>query len=350
MRWSRIVTVAALFCAVAGCHGHGSEVASGGEPAWLVLRVDAVNVAPSHPGNVPWDGPVPQPSDGAECGLLGLAGTLLANPIAGKGAEYLCRIGTRPRQQERDPSAPDLVVTLAAGTTAHYRTYTAPDTFYHVFQSEFVVPTNAIPPDGLTLMVLDRDGDQQPEVIGAVRLDRTRLVQAALSGPLLVLGDPAGGLQRLDLVVSPYGQPVETSQTSMDVRNGTVPAQLRPIRAGEVLEVRATGQYRVGSFYDRWIGPAGYPGGGPDGYNFKNEPFRSAPHGSGLAMVGSSDAKMGLVVAPCAHAVSRVAGPLVLGINDVDPANNQGSAQFTVQVRAPSPAEWMNAMTEPCAP
>lgn len=345
----RALVPAALLLVAAGCGGHGSEWPEGGEPPWLVLRVDAVNVMPYHAGtSIPWDGAVPQPTDGAECGLLGLAIGFI-NPIAGKGANYLCQLEARPSQREHDPSAPDLVVAIAAGTAAPYQTYTARDTFYHVFRSEFILPTEAIPADGLTLTVVDRDGGGQPEVIGAVRLERGQLVEAALSSAMLVLSDGSGGLQRLELVVRGSSQQIEEADANMDVRSGTVAAQMRPIRAGEVLEVAAGGRYRVGSFYDQWLDPRGYPGGGPQGYNFENEPFKSAPHGSGLVMVGKGDAKIGRVVAPCARFMSRVAGPLVVGINDAEPENNEGSAQFAVRVRAPSAEEWLGASAQPCA-
>jgi hypothetical protein len=257
-------------------------------------------------------------------------------------------MGNRPRQQEHDPTAPDLVVALGAGTATSYQTHTAGDSFYHVFHSEFIVPTDAIPPDGLLLTVLDRDGGQS-EVIGVLRLDRAQLIDAARSTPLLTLRDPRGGLTRLELVVSAPAGSVETATTPMDIRAGTQAARLRPIRAGEVLDVSAVGRYQVGSWHDRWINPRGFPGGDLRSYNFEIEPFRSAPHGSGLALVGSGDARVGQVVAPCARFVSRASGPLVIGINDTEPGNNEGSVQFTVQVRAPSAAEWLGAQTGPCS-
>ena len=76
-------------------------------------------------------------------------------------------------------------------------------TFFHVFRSEFVVPTGAIPPEGLSLTVIDRDRPSA-EYIGNVRVGRQQLVGTALSSqPLLILSDPAGGLLRLEVVVSP---------------------------------------------------------------------------------------------------------------------------------------------------
>lgn len=273
----------------------------------------------------------------------------MIHPILGKGANFLCRMDTRSPQREQDPSAPDLAVLVSAGTSATYTTYTARDTFYHVFRSEFVVPIGAIPPEGLSLTVIDQDRPRV-EVIGNVRVSRQQLVGTALSAqPWLVLRDAAGGLQRLDLVVSPYTQGIEGVQTTMAARAGTISAPFRSIRAGEIVEFAAAGSYRVGGYYDAWLDPRGYPGGGPRQYNFETEPFRSAPHGSALALLGSGDAKQGFVVAPCTTVVSKAGGPVLLGVNDNEPSNNEGQLQFSVRVRPPTANEWMNQQTGPCA-
>src|SRR5262245_47873634 len=87
-------------------------------PAWLGLRVDTVTVAPTRSdGRTTWDGPEPRATnDGALCALVGIAGGLLVSPIGGKGAEVLCRaLETKPRQQQQDPTLPDLFVMLYAG-------------------------------------------------------------------------------------------------------------------------------------------------------------------------------------------------------------------------------------------
>lgn len=339
----------AVLALASACHPSGAASPSSGDPQWLVLRVDTVQVAPTRAGtSSPWDIPAPESSHGAECALLGIAGTFLLSPIAGKGAEYLCTIGARPHQQEQDPSAPDLVVGLGAGAATNYQTYTARDSFYHVFRSEFLVPTDAIPPEGLLLTVFDRDGAQS-EIIGALRLQRTQLVDALHANPLLTLGDPSGGLTRLELVVSAHDAQAESLTVPMDSRAGTIAPTFRPIRAGEILDIKATGQYKIGGFlHPKSIDPRGYPDGEARSYNFENEPFQSAPHGSGLAMVGMGDAKMGQSVAPCTRFVSRVSGPLMVGINDTDPTNNEGSAQFAIQTALPSAAEWLGAQTTNC--
>jgi hypothetical protein len=119
----------------------------------------------------------------------------------------------------------------------------------------------------------------------------------------------------------------------------------RNIRAGEIVEVAASGQYKV-SRASPWIDPRGYPGGSKTG-NFEIEPFKSGPHGSALALVGQGDAKMGAVAAPCARFVAPVSGPLVVGINDAAPHDGEGSAQFQVRVTAPAQNEWLEARTSP---
>lgn len=333
-----------------GFTGCGEPQVPGSSGAgWIIVRVEAVSAAPTHPGTqVHWDGPAPDKSSDMECGLLGLA-VGFVNPIAGKGANFICNVASTPPQRERDPRAPDLAVVLRASQEAGYQTHTVPDAFYHVFQNEFLIPLDAIPPDGLLLSVIDRDGPTEYETIGAVRLMRQTLEDAIRSPTsLLSLTDPLGGLQRIDLVLRPYGPGGDEAHSAMNANSGTTAASIRPIIAGEVVEIAAAGKYRIGSWNDTWIGPAGYPGGGPRGYNFKFEPFRSAPHGSGLSIIGKGDSRMGVVVAPCAAFVARTGGQLVVGINDDDPGNNEGTIQFDFVVRSPTPSEWTSQQTFGC--
>jgi hypothetical protein len=346
-RGIRIFLPLGLLLGFTGCGE--PQVPGSSDAGWIVARVEAVSAAPFHPGTqVPWDGPAPDSSSGMECGLIGLA-VGLVHPIAGKGADFICSMASTPPQRERDPRAPDLAVVLRASQETGYPTPTARDTFYHVFQSEFLIPLGAIPPEGLLLSVIDRDGPAEFETIGAVRLTRGALEDAIhTSAPLLSLADPLGGLQRIDLVLRPYGSGGEEARSTMNAKSGTTAASIRPIIAGEVVEIAAAGKYRIGSWNDAWIGPAGYPGGGPRDYNFKFEPFRSAPHGSGLAIVGKGDSRMGVVVAPCAAFVARAGGPLMVGVNDDEPGNNDGTIQFDFNVRSPTPSEWTSQQTFGC--
>jgi hypothetical protein len=357
MAWRRAIlwTGAVALLGLSGCRPSHHQwqqqfaPASGQEPPWLILRVDTVRVSPTRPGTTQtWDGPAPTPSDGAECGLLGIAVGLIY-PVAAKGAALLCKVASRPEHQERDPSAPDLAVLLTAGAGMAYETQTAKDATYAVFRREFVVPTGAIPPDGLALDVIDRDGASF-DVIGSVRAFRRDLVSVALSQrPLMVLRDPRGGLEEMQIVVTPYAPPQpEVVQASMDAQEGTLELPFRAVRAGEVIEIRASGRYQVGNWNDEVIDPRGYPGGKLKQYNFKPQPFTDAPHGSGLAIVAAG-ARQGIVVAPCATSVARVSGPLLVGVNDEDPKNNRGPLQFSVTVRPAIPEEWVVQQAAGCS-
>jgi hypothetical protein len=324
----------------------GARPLAGGEPPWLMLRVEAAGVSSLRPGTqLPWD-PAPDANDGAECGLLGLNASP-SQPVLGRGAEYLCQFDSRTPAQRRDPSAPDLIVLLSGGG-ATYQTYTAWDTVAHVFQAEFVIPVGAIAPEGLSVIVRDRDGARY-EDIGIRRLSREQLVRTALSSsPLIALGEQRSGLERLDVSVYPH-QPAETNAPAgMDARAGMIAAPIRPIRAGEVVEITASGQYRTGNYLEPWIGPNGYSSESPVGFNFSNEPFQLSPHAAAIALVGNGDSRAGMVVAQCVRFVSTVGGPLVLGINDAEPRNNQGQLTFAVRVVNPTPDEWWHGQTGPC--
>jgi hypothetical protein len=278
--------------------------------------------------------------------ILGLAAGVLVTPAAGKGVALLCHMEARPRPRDDDPQAPDLAVVFHAGTETVYATSTARNALHHVFGEEFVVPIEAVPPEGLQIQVLDRDRD---ETVGTMRLDRRQLVDAALPPQhLLTLKDTSGGVQQLELIVTPYAHGPTEARATMSAQEGTKVVEKLRVRAGEVVGVAATGRYQIGSHNNAWLDPRGYPGGGPRSYNFENEPFRSSAHGSALAILGTGDARQGLSVAPCATAVARVGGHVVVGVNDTDPGNNKGTLEFTVTVRPPTATEWLEQRTSPC--
>jgi hypothetical protein len=113
----------------------------------------------------------------------------------------------------------------------------------------------------LSIDVLDRDGSTS-ELLGNVRVRRHQLLATALaSPPVLRIDDAPGGLQQLDLVVTLHGAGVEETWASVEARRGVAEAPLRPLRAGEVVEVSALGRYRIGTLHDLWIDPRGYPAG-----------------------------------------------------------------------------------------
>lgn len=322
-------------------------------PAYLVIRVDSVRVAPNGPNGSPWDGPEPTAREDGGCGLFAAivgGGVAIAGlgpaaaPVAGKAAEFLCRASEpEPRQQENDPTKPDLQVRLAAGTSQPYTTEIAKDVTLASFVHQFLVPVAAIPPDGLMFQVVDVDGADGGETIGAVRVSAAEALGALRLPNRILVKQQLPSLQTLELVVSPYPA-VPKVILVMPVRDGTKKVDGDEVLAGEVIRVKAEGRYQIGQFHDDMITPVGYPGGGPQSYNFQYEPLKSAAHACGFALVGHRRRQAALVAA-CGSFLSSEAGPVVVGVNDTDPGNNTGEVLFTVERRAPSAEEWARQRT-----
>jgi hypothetical protein len=315
-------------------------------PENLVLRVDRVDVAATRPGTKDrWDGPVPEPRGNAVCSLLAI-GTNLVSPVAGEGVEGLCGAMIRLDQRERFPEDPDLRLRLRAGAAVSFESPVTLNETSHSFSYEFVVPTSAVPADGLRIEVLDDDGVDGGQTIGAVRLTLETLAKT-LESPTHMLTTSEGALIRLEVVVSPYAP--------MDIEGRRIPATFDPQRAGtrglmagEIVHLRAEGKYKVGSWYDATLGPTGYSGDAARRYNFKQEPFLNAPHAAGIALAGQKDSFVGVLVAPCVTFTSLYAGDLRVGINDTDPKNNEGWIAFEGYTRAPTVEEWGRRVSEEC--
>ena len=309
-------------------------------PDAVVLRIDRVAVAANRPnGAGSWDGPAPEGREGATCSLLAWGATL-ASPVAGQGMNLLCGLAA-PEQVERNPQNPDLRVRLAAGTSVRFDSPTAEDATDHVFGYEYVVPLEGVPKDGIQLQVLDADSGQDQETIGVLRLTQQKLV-AALQSPTGLIEAAEGGVLRLEIVVTPY-VPATLALRNMPATASPTPIGDRKLAAGEFVTLHAEGGYTVGSWYDKQVGPSGYPGERARSYNFTLEPFHSAPLACGIALVGDGQTVEGALVAPDGSFQVLHAGALRVGLNDSDPGNNQGSLSFHGAARAPTAAEWTRA-------
>ncbi len=195
------------------------------------------------------------------------------------------------------------------GADVAYTTWVEPDTASRSLQYEFVVPLAAIPSDGLRVEVLDDDREQQPELVGSMRLSRQELTNAYRSGSkLLVLAD--GAVRRLEVVVSGYG-PVEDIDLPRRASDG--PAAVgRGAQAGEVVRVRASGTFKVGSWFDETLDPGCTPA-----------------------------LRRGEVIGLDRTFVATHAGALSVGLNDKDLSNNEGQVKFQISRRAPTVEEWL---------
>ena len=316
-------------------------------PENLVLRVDRVEVVHKRPGTPGdrWDAPDPEPRGNAVCSLLAI-GTNLISPVSGEGVEGLCGAMIRPEHRERSPEDPDLRLRLKAGASVSFETPVALNVTSHSFSYEFVVPTSAVPADGLRIEVLDDDVKDGGQSIGETRftLEKLASIFESPTRTLMVSGD---AVLRLEIVLSPY-EPMEFDKRQMLATNDPKAIGKRRLVAGEIVHLRSEGSYRVGSWYDATLGPKGYSGAEARRYNFKQEPFVNAPHGAGIALAGQDDLFVGVLVAPCVTFTSLYAGDLRVGINDTDPGNNEGTIAFEGYSRAPTVEEWGRRGSEEC--
>jgi hypothetical protein len=320
--------------ALLGCHPQGPPTE--GLPEALVLRVDAVQVSPSRPGSGDaWDGREPEGFAGTGCRVIA-AGVTMFEPTAGAVLSPLCGLASKP-EGERDPSDPDLIVRVGAGATTSYSSFVVPDTRSQSLQYELVVPVAAIPADGLRVDVLD-DDKGGAELIGGMRLSQSQLERAYRSpSKLLVLS--GGGVQRLEVVVSGYTQPPVARVSRKASDQPFAPA--RPVKAGELVSIKATGTFTVGSWYDATLTPAGYPGNEARSYNLA--PFRNQPHACAIALIGNRPTIEGIAIGSGNTFIAPHAGPLRLGLNDRDLSNNEGQVTYEVALRAPTAQEWLHS-------
>jgi hypothetical protein len=315
-------------------------------PENVVLRVDRTDLVIRRNGVQNWDPPVPEPRGNAVCSLLAI-GTNLISPVSGDDVEEVCGALVRLEHRERFPHDPDLRLRLSAGASVSFDSPITPDVdASHTFAYEFVVPTSAVPADGVRIEVLDDDGKEGAQSIGVARLTLEDLAKAYES-PTRMHTAAAGGVLRLEIVVSPYA-PMEFDKRRVLATSDPHPIGSRRLVAGEVVHLRAEGSYKVGDWYDATIGPKGYSGEGARRYNFKQEPFVNAPHATGIALAGQKDVFVGALVAPCVTFTSLYAGELRVGINDTEPKNNEGFIAFEGFARAPTVEEWGRPLNIEC--
>ncbi len=340
MRDASGVALSITIASALGCSG--SVVPNGPPPLpeTVVLRIDRVVVTPTKPDTAAtWDQSATE-TPSTLCNLIGAAvGAAVSSPVAAKGAELLCQVGNSGPAPERRTEDPDLALRISGGTGAPYLSRVARNVLAETFKYEIAVPTAAIPPDGLLLEVVDDDATAGLETIGAVRITRPDVARA-LAPETRIWVTSARGIERLEIVATPYTS-TKLARTSMPAREGLHDADARALYAGEVVALKAHGAYTVGTWYDKPIDPLGYPAEKARSYNFGDEPFHSAPHACGIATVGVTGRVQGVVERPVRTFVTQVPGPLRFGVNDAEPANNQGSLEFQGETRAATVGEWM---------
>jgi hypothetical protein len=340
MRVLNVVVVLLVFGLVGAV---GTANAQAPEPALVVVQLDTLEVEPQRPGKSgTWDSS--EEKSGNNCGLLAGAVSFLATPAAGGVTNVLCNAASSGKQRQKDPRAPDLVIRLTTGAGESFHTPVARDMYSHDFGYRVLIPLAAIPRHGLKLAVIDQDGDQaiDGELLGSFRVRREEL----LDGKLHVL--KKGSVRSLELSASPYVH-AESSKDFVAKAGEGLTATKYSVVAGQMIEVRASGQVDVTSFGNDPVSAAGFPKG-KRAYNLPMEPFKSGPHAAAVTLVAADSTAIGGIVAgECSRFVAQFTGSVVLGVNDSDHTNNNGELNFRVRTLEPSAKDWaMPGKRLPC--
>ncbi|MCE9580297.1 MAG: hypothetical protein K8W52_44680 [Deltaproteobacteria bacterium] len=303
-------------------------------PAWVRLRVQRVQIAPS---DVAWDGPTPDTSLRSKCD--GLASLAALHPTT-RPLGLVCTFINRP-QRQADPADPDLQVLLEV-PGVRYASYVAFDTRSHAFDYSFIVPARAVPADGLLLTVVDADTDSpRGREIGSVRLAKDELAEAVSRGTLLPLHPD--GLNLLEVEVSAYDGSYTHQELSLATSAGGAYVRGIEVNAGDVVRIEASGSWRIGTWHNDVIGPAGFPNGALHGSNLA--PFPDVAHGAAVALVGANGATTNLHVDGCAKMVSPFSGLVWVGVNDREFGDNRGQVDFAIKKRGANAAQWADPGT-----
>ncbi len=325
-------------------------LAAADSPQVIALEVGLVRVSPHRPGtDQPWVIPAEKKRTGT--GFCTVATVTVGAATAGVGAgvtKALCEAASAPPgvpSQRRMETSPDIYVRLT-GQKVMLRSYTVPKTLSNTFRWRALVPVAAIPPTGLVLEVLNDDGgpdEEGREVIGQTRLTATKLLEAVSTGGLITVTD--NGIEKLELVVEAASTTARRKTQRLDVHQGMVAVENLSVGAGEVFEVQARGEYRVGGR------PAPIPATGAPGAaarTFQDGPFKAATPGAAIVRVGRRGLATSALATPCAALLSPYEGLVFAGINNQDPSKAQGDLEFDVTVRPATDAEWRTSPLAEC--
>lgn len=324
--WGLLAALLTISCG--GAPASSTQTATDATPEFVVLTIDTVRVAAARPeGAGPWDGPIEAAKKG--CGFTAAVAGLLVSPAAAGLARSLCET-SGGRQEERDPKAPDLVLTLDMGNHV-FHTPIARDSYYQNFGYKVVIPLHEVPTHGVKLSVIDQDGENvtDGELMGLFRLDQRDLRPGALQRA------KAGSVEEIVFSTAPYVVIPEPTELIVQTKEGLHVTDLEII-AGEDVEIQANGRYIASSYDGVEIGPKGYPRE-KRSYNLTMSPLREGPHGAAIAIFAADDTAVeAVLVGACARVIAPHSGTLTVGVNDRDPSNNSGELAFRISRRAPA--------------
>lgn len=312
----------------------------------VVVTMTRLTVKPT-PNDNPgarWDQGPQDSNDDDGCGLLAVLDVFA--PGVGTVASAVCTFSSSSSDGgQHRAEDPDLFVAFELGAA----TYTSPvivDRPSHDLRYALFIPTSALRGDDLRVAIYDLDGEDRRQ--STLIADR-EFTSAQLGGKLELRGDALGepSLELLRLEVDAPPRPQQVTRT-ISAAAGLVAIDELELPAGMLVEIRATGSYKIGSWNDATIGPDGYPNGGPRDYNLPGEVLRKAKHGTAVALLHKDSAAQAVVVGACVRFIARSGGQLFVGVNDSDFHNNSGKLSFDIHVTNPDAQTWARGGVQTC--
>lgn len=309
-------------------------------PNAIVVEVGTVRVTTMRPGtDRAWNTVQDAKKAPGLCDVGKQASGMVGAGLLGACAIGILGDGDEPMKVDgRDLRMPNAFVQIRTGgrTPTFYRTRTVPNIFEYDFRSRFVVPFDAIGPSGLQLQVVNDDGSSHPnDLIGSALFGRKRLLEIIKEAEPITIKD--GGIDKLVVTITSDTPTTEERTVNLTVGDGLLRVPGLRIDAGQVVEVCATGVYKLNNGF--WVPPFGIAGKVP-ALEERRYPNFDGNFAAALAVVGTPDSAPVFAVGPCGIMVADRSGPLHVGINDQLAAQNTGVLRFHIRVTDPTTEEW----------
>jgi hypothetical protein len=151
-------------------------------------------------------------------------------------------------------------------------------------------------------------------------------------------------LERIEIEVASADEHPPEAKSVIDVARGWGTIDQLHVNAGEVLEVAASGEYRVSG---QRAGPTGVIG--LSSGRIADPLFGSANRGVAILVLGTHKRFRPEVIGECKKFLSPFAGPVLVSINNADPTTASGDISFRLKRRPPTRDEWLRgAVDERC--
>lgn len=320
---------------------------------WVRVSIRTARIAERLQRGTTWDPDLAISRAEHDRNTAGAIGSLIGLVYApvGTAITALAHLMAPTPEEEAPSSHPDVRLDVAwrEGPSAQRLVSgVVPNSVRPILRYDFLVHAARLDAEGVRITLEDADGDAPAAMVGEVVLTRAMLLDAITRGEVVehVLED--GELLELRVALSPIDNTTDGPSVALNVplAQGFGDTGL-DVPAGAIVTVTASGRGRIGRGglfgCPPRVTPRGLPGDACRRYNLAHDAFRAAPHGSAVVMIGHHPSASAVALAttdphdePCVRFVARQPGRIVVGVNDNDVRNDDGSFGFVVRYAYPA--------------